>query len=204
MRRGDRMSSEDVRIRAEKIWRAGLRVHDLIETILSYTRLNTGAITPNPSQINLSDLVQRVCEDQLGTEPTRSFRLDLNNLPEQFLGDPVLLEQALVIILSNAMKYSPVEEPVHVTGKMQNGIITIVVDDHGIGVSDRDLPFLMQPFFRGKNAEGTPGTGLGLSLAWHILRLHGGSLQIQKRQRGGTRVTMMLPENAMLSFGNGI
>jgi signal transduction histidine kinase len=52
----------------------------------------------------------------------------------------------------------------------------------------------MQPFFRGQNAKQLPGTGLGLSLAWHILKLHGGSLQIESQEGNGATVTMTIPE----------
>jgi signal transduction histidine kinase len=52
----------------------------------------------------------------------------------------------------------------------------------------------MQPFFRGENARDLPGTGLGLSLAWHILKLHDGHLQIESEKGDGTTVTIILPK----------
>jgi len=204
MRRADRMSVEDIRTRAEKIWRASLRVDELIKTIMSYTRLNTDAITLNRSSFDLQALVRRVCDDQSRHEPSRPFNVALQNVPSSFVGDPVLLEQALIIILSNAMKYSPPEGPINITGQTSDGIISLSIEDQGIGVPERDLPFLMQPFFRGRNVRNIPGTGLGLSLAWHILRLHDGSLQVKSREGHGTTITMMLPENDMSGFGNNI
>ena len=66
--------------------------------------------------------------------------------------------------------------------------------DRGIGIPERDLPFILQPFFRGRNAKKLPGTGLGLSLAWYILKLHGGNLEVDSRERRGTKVSLIVPE----------
>lgn len=204
MRRASRMSTDDVRERAEKIWRASLRLQELIETIMSYTRLNASGIAIEPSQFGLEALIRRVCRDQSNHEPGRPLNVDLQGLPPAIEGDPVLLEQALVIVLSNAMKYSPPDRPINIRARATDEAITITVEDRGIGVSESDLPFLMQPFFRGQNAKSIPGTGLGLSLAWHILRLHGGSLRIEGREEGGAIVTITLPREHASGFGHGI
>lgn len=194
MRRADKMNAEDVRGRAERIWRASLRLDELIEMIMSYTRASAGGMLLNPSEFNPETLIRRACQEQSSHEPTRPFTIDIQDLPETIVGDPILLEQAIVIVVSNAMKYSPPGCVVAVTARATEGGISIVVKDEGIGISEWDLPFLMQPFFRGRNAKQLPGTGLGLSLAWHILKLHGGGLQIESQEGMGATVTMTIPE----------
>ena len=194
MRRAGKISPTDVRDRAEKIWRASLHLDELIETIMSYTRATTGGIVLNLSRFDPDELIRRVCREQGSQEPTRSFDISIQDLPDAAMGDPVLLEQAFAIILSNAMKYSPLDRPIGVAARAQEGLIRITVEDQGIGVPKRDLPLLTQPFFRGHNTKDLPGTGLGLSLAWHILTLHGGSLEIESQESQGTKVTMILPE----------
>jgi signal transduction histidine kinase len=194
MRRAEKMSADDVKSRAERIWRASLRLDELIEMILSYTRASAGGMLLNPSEFNPEALILRACHEQNSHEPERPFVIELRDLPETILGDPILLEQALVIVLSNAMKYSELSHPIAITSHPIDGSIVITVKDEGIGISDRDLPFLMQPFFRGQNAKGFPGTGLGLSLAWHILKLHGGRLDIDSIEGRGTSVTLTIPE----------
>lgn len=196
MRRSEQLDTHDVRDRGEKIWRASLRLRELIDTIMSYTRANANAITLNPCSFNLKSLVGRVCQEQGRQAPNRTFNLDIEAVPDDFTGDPILLEQALVIVLSNAMKYSPSDQPITIIGRTSDGETVITIKDRGIGVPERDLPFLMQPFFRGSNAKHMAGTGLGLSLAWHILRLHGGALQIESEEGRGTAVTMILPVDA--------
>ncbi len=202
MRRADKMSVEDVRGRAERIWRASLRLDELIEMIMSYTRASAGGMLLNPSEFNPEALIRRACHEQSSHEPARPFITDIQGLPETIIGDPILLEQVVVIVVSNAMKYSPPDCVVSVTARaMENGI-SIVVKDEGIGISEWDLPFLMQPFFRGRNAKQLPGTGLGLSLAWHILKLHGGGLQIESQEGKGATVTMTIPEKNVTGATN--
>jgi two-component system, OmpR family, sensor histidine kinase SenX3 len=194
MRRSERMSVEDIHSRAERIWRASLRLDELIEMIMSYTRASASGMLLNPSEFNPEALIRRACREQGNHEPGRLFKINIQGLPETIVGDPILLEQALVIVLSNAMKYSPPERPIRVTARAEKHGIAVRVKDEGIGISERDLPFVMQPFFRGRNAKDYPGTGLGLSLAWHILKLHGGGLQIESKGGRGTTVTLTIPE----------
>lgn len=194
MRRADRLTIHDVQTRAERIWRASLRLDELIDMILSYTRASSGGIVLNPSEFNPAELIQRVCREQGSQEPARPLHVEIRNLPEMIVGDPVLLEQAFVIVVSNAMKYSPPDQPIQVSAHRDHKAVRIVVRDHGIGIPERDLPFVMQPFFRGQNARKLPGTGLGLSLAWYILKLHGGDLTVESREGHGTKVTMIVPE----------
>lgn len=188
------MSPDDVRNRAERIWRASLRLDELIEMIMSYTRASAGGMLLNPSELNPEVLIRRACREQLSHEPGRPFELDIEDLPETIVGDPILLEQALVIVLSNAMKYSTPQDPITLTASPIEGGLSVTIRDEGIGISERDLPFLMQPFFRGQNAKALPGTGLGLSLAWHILKLHGGNLKVESEEGHGTTVTLTIPE----------
>jgi two-component system sensor histidine kinase SenX3 len=194
MRRADRLSPHDIQAKAEKIWRASLRLDELIEMILSYTRASAGGIILNPSEFNPAELIRRVCREQGGQQPTRPFHLDIKDLPDIIVGDPVLLEQSFVIVVSNAMKYSRPDRPIDVTARREDGMIRVTVKDRGIGIPERDLPFVMQPFFRGQNAKRLPGTGLGLSLAWYILKLHGGDLTIESREKHGTKITLIVPE----------
>jgi two-component system sensor histidine kinase SenX3 len=201
MRRTGRLSTDDIQERSEKIWRASLRLQELIETIMAYTRINSGALTLNLSVFNLETLLCRVCQEHRRQEAARPFQVDLKDLPDIFVGDPVLLEQALAIVLSNAMKYSPVDQLIAITSSKREGQIVIEIKDQGIGVPKADLPYLMQPFFRGRNAKQMPGTGLGLSLVWHILKLHGGSVQIESQEGHGTTLTLILPDEMPTELG---
>jgi signal transduction histidine kinase len=80
--------------------------------------------------------------------------------------------------------------------------VIIEVADQGLGVPEADLPYLTQPFFRARNVKHVPGTGLGLSLVSHILKLHGGSVQINSREGSGTTLRLILPDEAPPEAGS--
>lgn len=201
MRRADRLSADDIRLRAEKIWRANQQLQGLTETILSYTRANAGAMSLDLTSLSLRALVRRVCREQQQLEPSRIFDLNIDALPTRYVGDAVLLKQVLMIVLSNAMKYSANGKPIRLEGHENNGAINIVVKDRGMGIARQDIPYVTQAFFRGRNAMKLPGTGLGLSLAQHVLKLHGGNLKIESRERYGTTVTISLPKEGASPSG---
>ncbi|KDN54438.1 sensor histidine kinase [Flavobacterium seoulense] len=100
-----------------------------------------------------------------------------------------LLELALNNIISNAVKYSNNDE-VFVTLSVDQSKIKVDITDIGIGIPPEDIPFLYEPFFRGKIASKYNGYGLGLPLAMKIIRMHNGELQIQSETGKGTVVNI--------------
>jgi signal transduction histidine kinase len=101
-----------------------------------------------------------------------------------------LLSLALINIITNAVKYSDNQE-VFVTLTIAENEIKIVITDIGIGIAHEDVPYLFEPFFRGKNTGKYIGYGLGLPLAQKIIRLHKGEIAIQSEQNKGTVVTII-------------
>jgi two-component system, OmpR family, sensor histidine kinase SenX3 len=203
-RRADEMAKSGVRDRAEKIRQAGLRLIVLIESIMERARADAGAIKLQSRIFDPRAIAQRVCQEQRNSHPNRVFEFDVDSLPTAMEGDPVLLEQVVAILLSNAIKYSPPDRPISVRADHRDDSITITIRDRGMGIPAADLPHLAKPFFRASNARSTPGTGLGLNLAQHILNLHGGRLQIESKEGAGTAVTVVLPTGFGPNLGEGI
>jgi PAS domain S-box-containing protein len=109
------------------------------------------------------------------------------------LADPKILRQAIVNLVSNALKYSPSNTPVEVR-LIQNGIrVSVSVQDYGIGIVPADLKHLGEAFYRGTNVTNIPGTGLGLLITQQAIELHGGSLEIDSEVGKGTTATIHLP-----------
>ena len=204
IRRASQMSDSDVRNRAEKIRRAGLRLTEMIEAILSHTRATAGAMNPDLDEFDLNVMIRRVCDHQQEDHPTHPIDINVGDRPCRFHGDPLLLEQAITIVIANAVKYSPADSLIRVVGKPDDGTVSISIRDQGIGVLSDDLPHLTEPFYRGHNVRHMPGTGLGLSLAQHIIDLHGGVLKVESREGRGTTVIITLPLVQSFSEGSGI
>jgi len=193
-RRGHRMSTDEIRERGKKIWHASRHLDELITTIMNFTRANTGGIVLDRTIFDIKTVLQHIARQHERLSGEKRCELHIAALPDEINGDAVLIEQALGIVIANAMRYST--EKIVVEGHLCGGAISIVVKDAGIGISRDDLPFVSQPFFRGTNARHLPGTGLGLSLARHILSLHGGELRIDSEERNGTTVRVTLPRDS--------
>jgi signal transduction histidine kinase len=115
--------------------------------------------------------------------------------PVQVRGDEDRLKQLLLIVLDNALKYTPAGGTITVA--LQHGLDTaeLIVRDTGVGIPEHDLPHVFERFYRADPARGRDpgGTGLGLPIAQWIARQHGGQIEITSRIGVGTTVTIHLP-----------
>jgi two-component system phosphate regulon sensor histidine kinase PhoR len=111
--------------------------------------------------------------------------------------DPVLLEQAVVNLLDNAVKYSDPEKTVRVRAQAVDYEIQIQGKDHGIGIEEKHLPRLFERFYRVDKARSRAlgGTGLGLAIVKHIAQAHDGHVTVQSRPGEGSRFTLHLPRD---------
>jgi signal transduction histidine kinase len=108
-------------------------------------------------------------------------------------GDPDRLTQVLLILLDNAIKYTPGGGQVTVTMKQEADRLRIAVRDTGVGISTDELPRVFDRFFRGDRARPTDGAGLGLSIARWIVQEHRGGIRLQSSPDGGTSAVLTLP-----------
>jgi two-component system sensor histidine kinase MprB len=173
-------------------------LHDLTEQLTEMTAL-------------IAELVELARGDQAPTEP-EDVRLDLvaeeaiertrRNRPgvaiaaelEETLvrGVPTTIERAVSNLLDNAAKWSPPGGQVEVT--VRGG--EVCVRDHGPGISDDDLPFVFDRFYRAPSARSLPGSGLGLAIVRQVAEAHGGSVTAEAAEGGGTRMRLTLRTNA--------
>ncbi|PKN94419.1 MAG: sensor histidine kinase [Chloroflexi bacterium HGW-Chloroflexi-6] len=115
--------------------------------------------------------------------------------PPPVLGDPDLLGLAFYNLLENALKYSSVADVVEVRVLEDGRFLTVEVADSGPGIAADDLPHLFDELFRGDNAHGVEGSGLGLALARRIIQQHAGEISVRSRRQSqkGTVFTIRLP-----------
>jgi len=92
--------------------------------------------------------------------------------------DPALLEQALVNVLDNAVRYAPLGSVVRIRGSAGAGQVSLEVIDEGVGISAEDLPHVFDSFYRARRGDRTaPGTGLGLAIARGMMEAMGGTIE---------------------------
>jgi two-component system phosphate regulon sensor histidine kinase PhoR len=111
----------------------------------------------------------------------------------QVLADPIRLEQVLVNLLHNAIKFTPSGGKITLRAREQAGRVVFSVQDTGRGISAADLPRIFERFYKTDQARSGGGTGLGLSIARHLVEAHGGKLWAESIEGQGSTFTFSVP-----------
>jgi two-component system sensor histidine kinase KdpD len=163
------------------------------------SRLEAGALGAKPETLDISDVVEAATKRM--TRRMANHRLSediLDDLPFAE-ADPLLLEQALVNILDNAVKYSPQGSQIALKARTVNDVIAITVEDEGPGIPVSELPHIFDKFYRVRKADHkVAGTGLGLSVARGFVESFGGTLSAANRdETGGAIFSLTVPLRKM-------
>jgi two-component system, OmpR family, sensor kinase len=169
------------------------RLTRLVTDLLALARADAGV----PLRSSVVDL-DAVVLDVFGSvhQLAREQTLTLNTLePIQICGDEDRLKQLLLILLDNALKYTPAGGAVVVELRHVSNEAEVIVRDTGVGISQEDLSHVFDRFYRADPARGRDpgGTGLGLPIAQWIVHQHGGRIGITSRASAGTSVNVRLP-----------
>ncbi|MFZ5858853.1 MAG: sensor histidine kinase, partial [Chloroflexota bacterium] len=105
------------------------------------------------------------------------------------------LEQVLVNLIHNAVKFTRRGGTVTLSAKEENGVVVFAVRDTGAGIPSDDLPRIFERFYRVDRSRAGSGTGLGLSIAKHIVEAHGGRIWAQSREGQGSVFYFSIPMN---------
>ena len=192
--------NKDERIRAgENAKRAQERLSALLTDLRKLADLEERQI--ERARVDVPDLLADVV-DAARTIPAyegRNINLFVTKVPSPFpcvIGDRDLLVLAMYNLVENALKFTSLNEPVEVRALEDGKAIVVEVADSGAGIQSEDLPKIFEELYRGTNARGTEGSGLGLALVNRIVTLHGGQIFVRSRQENprGTVFTVRLPE----------
>jgi PAS domain S-box-containing protein len=170
----------------------------LIEDILDLSRIITGKLDIDRLPIVLPELVDLVVEGQLPAAEAKSIVLtrDVECELPVIEGDPKRLLQVMGNVLSNAIKFTPVNGTVTITCSVSDNRVEIRVTDSGTGIAPGFLPYVFDRFRQAdsRSTRRHGGLGLGLAISRHLVELHGGSINIHSDgQDRGTTVTLRLP-----------
>jgi len=178
---------------ADTIAEEALRLNRLIGNLLDMTRLEAGALAPRKEWESLEEVVGAALERLEPALQKRPVVLKLaRDLPLVPL-DAVLFEQAVRNLVENANKYSAAGQPIEILAAIQGDELRFEVADRGPGIRPGEEQRLFEKFYRGANASGQPGVGLGLSICEAIARAHGGTVTAANRPGGGAVFAIWLP-----------
>lgn len=149
-------------------------------------------VAPAPEPIDLRDVVNAAIERVRRRGKGLIFDVELN--PLYVLGEADTLERAVTNLLDNSVKWSPSGGTIRV--QLEGDRLRVA--DQGPGISDDDLPFVFDRFFRSETSRNTPGTGLGLSIVAQAITRHGGWVSAGHSAQGGAEFTVWLPGSTTL------
>ncbi|MFW9906377.1 MAG: ATP-binding protein [Candidatus Thorarchaeota archaeon] len=178
-------------------------LHELIEDLLLISRIDERKVKFNwqhyhPKQI-LEDVLAQLEPRKKSKNLTISYAFTINS---PLIGDPKRIAQVFRIILDNSIKYSNENGSINIEGidnyegeynPQKKDCILIKFVDAGIGIHSDDLPKLFNRFFRSKQVDHIPGTGLGLEIAQELMKMHEGEIFVESTLGEGTTVFLLFP-----------
>lgn len=169
---------------------------DLLDDVLSVSKLEEGRITIIAEQLDIRDFLQALVKEltQVAGEGQEIRHIHAGRT--QACLDKKILRIILINLVTNALKFSEPKSVIFIELYVFDEMISLVVRDHGIGISDEDKPYLFDRFFRGGNATNIHGTGLGLNIVARYVELLGGNIRVESRINEETTFTVTIPNQA--------
>ncbi|MBV7538141.1 PAS domain-containing sensor histidine kinase [Duganella sp. sic0402] len=183
---------EGTRKRYRKIQTAVDRMLAMLDEYLSPERMASIGRERQPNEINPAKLL----EDAAGQARARrqSITVQVDGLPPWMRCDPAGMRLCLEMLLDNAIKYTSDNIPIELLGRIATeGGVELLVRDHGAGIAAAELPHVFDKAFRGSNAAGVAGSGLGLYMARSIVDVHGGTVTARNVSESGMEFRIWLP-----------
>ena len=197
LERGEGVSPEQLRRSLRSIGHEAGRLGRLIAQLLDVTRINTGRIPLQLERLNLVDLAANVVQSARARANQRAI---VARFPERLevVADAPRVEQVLVNLLDNAVKFSPADKPVLIeVARLADGGARVAVRDFGQGIPPEQREGLFQRYHQAHGRQHLSGLGLGLYISRQIAELHGGRLRAEFPEDGGSRFILELPPSAV-------
>lgn len=192
---GSRMGEEERLGALEAIARSVDQLTDVVEDLLDLSRIERGALVLERERRELLPLVYRAVEEMMVRGKGARIEVDMEPGLDKMLVDARKFLRLMVILLDNAIKYSPPDSTIEVKGEIGEGEALISVMDRGRGVREEDKDKVFDRFYQAESARhhASPGLGLGLYIARRIVEAHGGRIWYEPREGGGSVFRFTLP-----------
>jgi two-component system OmpR family sensor kinase len=172
------------------------RLQKLTEELRYLTEIEEYQVEQTP--VDLQDILKTAIElaCSVPENENRTVDLQLQQVPwrvPDVAGDPELLLVVIRNLLDNSLKYTQATDKVVIRVYEDGHMALVEIADTGIGIHPDDLGHIFEDLYRGQNAQGLPGTGLGLALVQRIVHVHRGRIEINSRLAQGTIIRLWLP-----------
>jgi two-component system OmpR family sensor kinase len=195
-----RQQPESIDASMDRIEREAGRMDALIDELLMLSRVEAGVLAPDAEGVDVGELLRDVADDARfeATAQGKPVAVELRAEAigaNRVVGRAELLHRAFDNVVRNALRHAAVPGIVAIDARFATNdrSLAIVVRDNGTGVPASELPSLFEPFFRGENAKGSSGHGLGLAFARSVVAAHGGTIVAMNQPEGGLAIEISLP-----------
>ena len=175
------------------------RLGELINKFLDISRIESGRIQPQKSQVDLVEVVSMVVGNNsyLATQKNIKVLVDEIDNPVYIWADNGMIEQIVLNLFSNAIKYSPDNTQIILNFKSENSHVEIQVVDQGFGIPEHDLENIFKKFYRvsdNEKLQDIKGSGLGLSLVKQLVEIHDGQISVHSIVGEGSTFSVIFPK----------
>ncbi|MES2875204.1 MAG: ATP-binding protein [Bacteroidota bacterium] len=170
------------------------KMGNMINGFLSLNQVESGNIHLDLKDFELNNLINNALEETRLLNPSRTIKFSQLEIVE-LQADPDKIEQVLINLVSNAIKYSPEEGVIEITTSIKGEMAEVRIKDEGIGIAPSDMKKLFERYFRveNKHTEQIPGFGIGLYLCAEIIRIHNGKIWGESEPGKGSEFCFQLP-----------
>lgn len=173
-----------------------IRLQTLSDRLLELTHYENSSLHQNNEEFQLKDATDEAIHNVRPLAKQNNIILRNTVKDTTIGGTRERIIELFVILLDNAIKYSPAKETVSLSSVTTDHHVRITVTDHGIGIEEKDIPHVFERFFRADSARShtkSSGYGLGLAIAQKIIQRHNGSIGVKSAVGKGTTITVTLP-----------
>ncbi|HKI89864.1 MAG TPA: PAS domain-containing sensor histidine kinase [Draconibacterium sp.] len=185
---------------SDAITQNGQQLLNMIDNTIHLSKIETESVEVNMDFCKINSVVRDIYNRYLPIIPdTKDIRLKMNlDVPNPvfgFITDQRLLKETLIILVDNAIKYTQKGEVTVGYEMIKNEEVRFIVSDTGIGIPEDEIENIFSRFYRVRNLinDSTSGSGLGLPIALHYVKLLGGELNLETKSGHGTKFTFILP-----------
>jgi two-component system phosphate regulon sensor histidine kinase PhoR len=174
------------------------RLTRLINNVLDYSRIERGVKEYSFSEVGIKGIAEKVLNSMMFQLKQHGFEIE-TDLPDDELivqADGDALQEALVNLIANSIKYSTTKKMLNLKVKNEGNSVHFAVSDKGIGIPKEEQQKIFDIFFRSENksVQSSGGAGLGLSIVNHIVRAHNGNIDVHSRPGEGSTFTLKIPK----------
>ncbi|MBW6441292.1 HAMP domain-containing histidine kinase [Patescibacteria group bacterium] len=192
----DDLSSEQIHTLLNQIKTSSSTLLGMVGSILDVSKMESGRFEINKTFSDINPVLRDECSYFDSLAKIKEIALDCQtdeHLPS-FNFDPERIKQVLNNLISNAIKFNTSGGSISIISKKVDGACRVEICDTGVGISDKEKPFLFQKFFQASNQDGVQkGTGLGLVISKGIVEAHGGKIWVEDNKPKGTKFIFVIP-----------